>query len=104
MNRSGLESRVAERSELASSAAKGAVDAVFDVIAEASGEDARISGFGVFGTRPRPACTGRNPRTGGSVSKALKDALLNRKARAQRAVGPYHSFFVSLIVEAYPVG
>ncbi len=89
MNRSELERRVAERTGLASSAAKGAVDAVFDVIAEAlaSGDDARISGFGVFGTRARPARTGRNPRTGESVlivastaptfkpGKALKDAV-----------------------------
>ncbi|MDE0276504.1 MAG: HU family DNA-binding protein [Defluviicoccus sp.] len=89
MNRSELERRVAERTGLASSAAKGAVDAVFDVIAEAlaSGEDARVSGFGVFGTRARPARIGRNPRTGESVSiaastaptfkpgKALKDAV-----------------------------
>lgn len=89
MNRSELERRVAERAGLASTAAKSAVDAVFDVIGEAlaSGEDARISGFGVFGTRARPARTGRNPRTGESVSiaastaptfkpgKALKDAV-----------------------------
>ena len=89
MNRSELERRVAERTGLASTAAKGAVDAVFEVIAEAlaSGEDARLTGFGVFGTRERPARTGRNPRTGESVSiaastaptfkpgKALKDAV-----------------------------
>ena len=89
MNRSELEKRVAERTGLASSEAKGAVDAVFDAIAEAlaSGEDTRITRFGVFGTRARPARTGRNPRTGESVSiaasttptfkaaKALKDAV-----------------------------
>ena len=89
MNRSELERRVAERTGLGPSAAKDAVDAVFEVIAEAlaGGEDARITGFGVFGTRERPARTGRNPRTGESVSiaastaptfkpgKALKDAV-----------------------------
>ena len=89
MNRSELKRRVAERTGLASSAAKDAVDAVFDVIAEAlaRGEEARISGFGVFETRARPARTGCNPRTGESVSieastaptfkpgKALKDAV-----------------------------
>ena len=89
MNRSELERRVAERTGLASSAAKGAVDAVFDVIAEAlaSGEDARVSGFGVFGIKARSARIGRNPRTGENVSiaastaptfkpgKALKDAV-----------------------------
>ena len=89
MNRSELEMRVAERTGLPSSAAKSAVDAVFEVVAEAlaGGEDARITGFGVFGTRARPARTGRNPRTGENVpvpastvptfkpGKALKDAV-----------------------------
>ena len=89
MNRAELERRVADRTGLTRSAAKSAVDAVLAVIAEAlaSGEDARVSGFGVFGTRARPARTGRNPRTGESVSiaastaptfkpgKALKDAV-----------------------------
>ena len=89
MNRSELERRVAERAGLAPTAAKGAVDAVFEVIAEAlaGGEDARITGFSVFGTKERPARTGRNPRTGERVSiaastaptfkpsKALKDAV-----------------------------
>lgn len=76
MNKSELERRVSERTGLASPAAKGAVDAVFEVIAEAlaNGEDARISGFGVFGTRARPARTGRNPRTGESVSIAASTA------------------------------
>ena len=76
MNRSELDRRVAERTGLASTAAKDAVDAVFSVIAEAlaGGEDARITGFGVFGTRARPARTGRNPRTGESVSIAASTA------------------------------
>ena len=65
------------------------------MIAEAlaKGEDARISGFGVFGTRARPARTGRNPRTGENVAiaastaptfkpgKAFKDAV-NAETRA----------------------
>ncbi|MYK57187.1 MAG: HU family DNA-binding protein [Rhodospirillaceae bacterium] len=89
MNRSELERRVAERTGLTSAATKGAVDAVFEVIAEAlaGGEEARLTGFGVFGTRERPSRTGCNPRTGESVSiaastvptfkpgKALKDAV-----------------------------
>ena len=76
MNRAELESRVAERTGVGSSAAKGAVDAVFAVIAEAlaSGEDARISGFGVFGTGTRPARSGRNPRTGENVMIAASTA------------------------------
>ena len=34
----------------------------------ADGEDVRPPGFGTFGTRSRPARTGRNPRTGEAVS------------------------------------
>ncbi|MDD9993296.1 MAG: HU family DNA-binding protein [Rhodospirillales bacterium] len=93
MNRSELGTRVAERTGLGSSAAKGAVDAVFEVLGEAiaRGEDARISGFGVFGTRARIA---RNRRADESLSvatstaptskpgKALKDAV-NAKTEAQ---------------------
>ncbi len=89
MNRSELGDLVAERTGLPSSTAKSAVDAVFEVVAEAlaGGEDARITGFGVFGTRARLARTGRNPRTGENVAiaastvptfkpgKALKDAV-----------------------------
>ncbi|MDE0312722.1 MAG: HU family DNA-binding protein [Caldilineaceae bacterium] len=84
MNRSELERRVAERTGLAASAAKGVVDAVFDVIAEAlvSGDDARISGFGIFGTRARSARTGRNPRTGESVSIAASTAPTFKAAKA----------------------
>lgn len=96
MNKSELGSRVTERTGLGSSAAKGAVDAVFEVIGEAlaRGEDVRISGFGVFGTRVRPARTARNPRTGENLSvaastaptfkpgKVLKDAV-NTKTEAQ---------------------
>ena len=44
-------------------AAKEAVDSVLKVIGQAlaNGEEARIPGFGTFGTRNRPARTGRNP-------------------------------------------
>ncbi len=70
MNRSELGNQVAERTGLGSSDAKGAVDAVFEVISDAlaNGEDVRIAGFGAFGTRKRTARTGRNLRTGETVS------------------------------------
>ena len=67
--------------------AREAVDGVFSGIGDALaiGEEVRIAGFGTFGTRSRPARTGRNPRTREAVSisaptsptfkagKALKD-------------------------------
>ncbi len=70
MNKSEIASLVADRTRVGRSAASSAVDAVFDVIAEAltRGEDVRVVGFGTFGTRSRPTRSGRNPRTGESLN------------------------------------
>ena len=69
MKRPEMVERVAGRMGLSKPAAKGAVDAVFEVIAEALAREevVRIAGFGTFGTRSRSARTGRNPRTGESI-------------------------------------
>ena len=64
----------------------------FETIGEALAkhEEVRIAGFGTFGTKNRPARTGRNPRTGEAVSipasvapafragKALEEAVNGR--------------------------
>ena len=72
VNKSDITSRVASRTGVGRSAAGDAVDAVFEAIGEAlaKGEDVRIAGFGTFGTRSRPARTGRNPRMGESLNIA----------------------------------
>ena len=89
MKKSDIAGRVADRIGLSQSAAGNAVDAVFEAVGEAlaNGEEVRIAGFGTFGTRNRPARSGRNPQTGESLSipastapafkpgKALKDAV-----------------------------
>ena len=89
VNKSDIAGRVAGRAGVGKSAAGDAVDAVFEAIEEAlaRGENVRIAGFGTFGTRSRPARTGRNPRTGESLNipastaptfkagKALRDAV-----------------------------
>ena len=89
MNKSDVAERLAERTGMSKAVARDAVDSVFAVIGEAlaDGEEVRIAGFGTFGTRNRPARTGRNPRTGDAVSiaastsptfkagKTLKDAV-----------------------------
>ena len=51
-------------------AANEAVDAVIDTITRAvsSGERVAITGFGVFEKVARPARTGRNPRTGDTMT------------------------------------
>ena len=89
MNKVEMADRLAARTGLRKSVAKDAVDGVFAVIGDAlaDGEEVRIAGFGTFGTRSRPARTGRNPSTGEAVSisastsptfkagKTLKDAV-----------------------------
>ena len=67
VNKSEIAARVAERTGLARPAAAEAVDAVFEVIAEAlaGGGEVRVVGFGVFGVKSYPARTWRNPGTGG---------------------------------------
>ena len=54
------------------SAAEAAVNAMLSGIAAslARGEAVSLLGFGSFGTRNRPARTGRNPRTGETLEIA----------------------------------
>ena len=89
MNKSELAERLAGRTGMSKVAAKDAVDGVFEAIGDALAncEEARILGFGTFGTRNRPARTARNPRTGETLpiaasnvpvfkaGKTLKDAV-----------------------------
>ena len=66
MNRSDLVRHVAEESGMTKFAAAAAVNSMLSGIAAslARGEVVSLPGFGAFGTRSRPARTGRNPRTG----------------------------------------
>ena len=78
MYKSDIEDRAAVRLGLNSAVAKDAVDGVLEAINEAlaNGEKVRILGFGTFGARKRPACTGRNPRKGERVSKTASTVPL----------------------------
>ena len=89
MNKTDLVAVVAEAAGLTKADAGKAVDALFDVIAQAmkSGDEVRLVGFGSFAAAERPAGEGRNPRTGEKIAipasrqpkfkpgKGLKDAL-----------------------------
>ena len=89
MNKAEMADRLAARTGLSKAAAREAVDGVFAAIGDAlaDGQEVRIAGLGTFGTRSRPARTGRNPGTGEAVSvsastsptfkagKTLKDTL-----------------------------
>lgn len=89
MNKSELIAAVADASDLSKADAGKAVDALVDVIAAALKNNDKVSlvGFGTFSIRERAARTGRNPKTGKTLSisasknpafkagKALKDAV-----------------------------
>ena len=93
MNKTDLADRLAARTGLSKGAARDAVDGVFAIVGEAlaDGVEVRLPGFGTFGTRRRPARTGRNPRTGEAVAisastsptfkagKTLKDTASSRQ-------------------------
>ena len=60
MNKGEMGDRLEARTGLSKAAAREAVGSVFAAIgnALANGEEVRITGFGTFGTRSRPAGTG----------------------------------------------
>ena len=70
MNKTELIAAVAEKAGLSKKDADAAVSAVFDsVTAElAKGEKVQLIGFGTFEVRERAAKTGRNPRTGETMT------------------------------------
>ncbi|MGE5241620.1 MAG: HU family DNA-binding protein [Bacteroidota bacterium] len=89
MNKTDLIDRVAESTELNKTAASRAVEAILDIITGSlrQGDSVTLSGFGTFSVSNRSQRTGRNPRTGESITipaskapkfksgKGLKDAL-----------------------------
>lgn len=89
MNKSELIDRVAEATDTNRAAATRAVEAVFDAITQAlrSGDTINLVGFGTFSVGDRAERSGRNPRTGETITiaasknprfkagKALKDAV-----------------------------
>lgn len=75
MLRSELVSRLQEEMQPIKSAdVERAVDVVLEEIAQALAEDGRVElrGFGAFSVRRREARTGRNPRTGATVTVDAK--------------------------------
>ena len=70
MTKADLVAQVAKRAGLTAKAAKDAVNAVFDVIADAlkRGEKVVVTGFGTFVVRKRAARKGRNPQTGEEIT------------------------------------
>lgn len=89
MNKTELIAAVAEKAGLSKKDADAAVSAVFDAVTAelAKGEKVQLIGFGTFEVRERAAKTGRNPRTGETMTipaskvpafkagKAFKDSV-----------------------------
>lgn len=89
MNKSELVEAVAESADISKAAASRAIDALVDSVSSAlkRGDQVTLVGFGTFTVRERAARTGRNTRTGQSITipaskvpgfkagKALKDAV-----------------------------
>ena len=70
MNRQDLIAAVAEEADLPKAKAGQVIDAVFSAIETAlkGKNEVRLTGFGTFSVSTRKATTGRNPRTGESIS------------------------------------
>ncbi len=89
MNKNDLIQQLSDRSGLQKTDAAKAVDGVFDLITDAlkSGDEVRLTGFGVFVVASRAGGKGRNPQTGEEITikpskqprfrpgKQLKDSL-----------------------------
>ena len=87
MKKADIVARVAARLGVNKFSAEGAVDIVFDAVAEglAKEEDVRIAGFGTFRTRSRAARTGRKSL---GPARAWRYRLRNhRRSRRQRRSG-----------------
>jgi len=74
MTKSELIDAIAGRGEITKARAELLVNTVFDAMIEAleRGEGIEIRGFGSFTMRPYKSYSGRNPRTGQTVSVAAK--------------------------------
>ena len=86
MNKSDIAGRVAGWAGVGRAVVGDAVDAVFEAIAEvlASGREVRIAEFETFGTRSRPAHTGRNPKTGERLNIVASTALTFKAGKPLR--------------------
>ena len=89
MNKSEMIEAIAQGADISKAAAARALDTMVDVVTNTlqKGDQVTLIGFGTFLTRDRAARSGRNPRTGETISikasrqpsfkagKALKDAV-----------------------------
>ncbi len=77
MNKGDLINKVAEESNITKAQATTAVNAMFSAIGSAlrGNDKATIIGFGTFSVTRREARSGRNPRTGQTITIAAKNVV-----------------------------
>ena len=70
MNKNDVVNQLSERTGLSKADSQKAVDGIFDLVTDSlkSGEEVRISGFGVFVVSNRAGGKGRNPQTGEEIT------------------------------------
>jgi DNA-binding protein HU-beta len=76
MTKNELAEKVAERTGLAASQSRQALEATIELIADelASGGEVALAGFGKFSISKRAARQGRNPSTGATIDIAASNA------------------------------
>jgi len=77
MTKNDLAERVASKTGMSASQARGAVEAAIETISDelASGGEVALAGFGKFSVSQRAARTGRNPSTGETIQIAASKAV-----------------------------
>lgn len=87
MTKNDLADKVAERTGLAASQARQAIEAAIDAVADelASGGEVALAGFGKFSVSHRAARQGRNPATGETINIAASKAAKFSAASALKS-------------------
>lgn len=89
MNKTELIEALAAKCDLSKAAAGRAVDGLTEIVAEtlAKGDSINLIGFGTFSVGERAARTGRNPRTGETLTiAAAKTPKFSAGAKLKSAV------------------
>ncbi|HEY2766961.1 MAG TPA: HU family DNA-binding protein [Solirubrobacteraceae bacterium] len=87
MTKNDLADKVAERTGMAASDARQALEAAIDAVADelAAGGEVALAGFGKFSVSHRAARQGRNPATGETINIAASKAAKFSAASALKS-------------------
>jgi len=91
MTKNDLAERVASKTGMSASQARGAVEAAIETISDelASGGEVALAGFGKFSVSQRAARQGRNPSTGETIQiSASKAAKFSAASALKKRLNP----------------